>query len=181
MTSHHLTMTRARTPEPLPLGCFAETSEGGSTMEGPSSHPDADPLSFTRSARRLLVAARRESDRLRHDYIGTEHLVLALTRQSDHRALLIGLGVDCDRVRRLMEETVRPGKAATTARRERPYTSRTKKSFSMAAETARAAGDAAVGVEHILAGLYCEGRNIGAEILQRCGLTAEQVAEQVGG
>src|SRR5690606_13040119 len=94
--------------------------------------------------------------------------------------LLIRLGVDCDRVRRLMKETIRAGQATAAAREERPYTSRTKKSFSIAAETALASGDASVGVEHILAGLYGEGRNIGAEILQRCGLTAEQVAARVG-
>lgn len=146
-------------------------------MEGPESHPDADALPFTPAARRLLVTARREADRLHHEYIGTEHLVLALTRQSNDAALLVRLGVDCDRVRRLLEETVRPGKAATPAHAVLPYTSRTRKSFAIAAETAQAARVPGVGVEHILVGLYGEGKNIGAEILRRCGLTAAQVGE----
>jgi ATP-dependent Clp protease ATP-binding subunit ClpA len=80
-----------------------------------------------------------------------------------------------------MEETVLPGKAATPAHTVLPYTSRTKKSFAIAVEAAQIAGDAGVGVEHILAGLYGEGKNIGAEILQRCGLTAAQVGEYRAG
>lgn len=144
-------------------------------MEGPRWNPDSEVVPFTRPARRLLVAAAREADRLRHDYIGTEHLVLALTRQPEEVALLARLGVDLHRVRRLMEEAVLPGRARVAESAERPYTSRTKRAFSLAAEAARGRGAAGVGVEDILVGLYREGRNIGAEVLQRCGLTMDQL------
>lgn len=148
-------------------------------MEAPGRSPCPDDLPFAPAAQRLLGAAHREADRLRHDYIGTEHLVLALTRQDGDAALLTRLGIDRHRVRRLMEEAILPGRGHKAPSGERPYTSRTKRSFAISAECALAAGEEGIGVEHMLMGLYGEGGNIGAEILQRCGLTPERLAAHV--
>ena len=150
-------------------------------MEQCGDSPDVGDIRFTDTACLLLTAARSESDRLRHDYVGTEHLVLALARPPDDTALLSRLGLDGGKVRRLLEETIVPGRKAPAPGVELPYTSRTKKTFSLAADSARTAGHAAVGPEHILLGLLLEGRYVGAEILQRCGLTIEQAAAQVSG
>lgn len=144
-----------------------------------SGAPSAGGVPFTDAARRLLTDARNESDRLRHEYVGTEHLVLALARQSNDDSLLARVGLDRDRVRALIEQAVVPGKASADRTMELPYTSRTKKAFSLAADSARAAGQADVGVEHLVVGMLLEGRNIGAEVLYRCGLTAEQAAALV--
>src|SRR5437764_20241 len=61
--------------------------------------PDAGNVPFTDAAGRLLADARGESDRLRHEYIGTEHVVLALTQDTATGALLTRLGIDRDQVR----------------------------------------------------------------------------------
>lgn len=150
-------------------------------MERYGNSPGAEDFPFTDAARRLLTAARSESDRLRHDYVGTEHVVLAMTGQSDDTALLARLGLDGEQVRRLVEETVIPGKHAPPPDVTLPYTSRTKKTFFLAAESARTAGHAHVGPEHILLGLFLEGQNVGAEILRQCGLSIGHASAQVGG
>ncbi|HEY9516507.1 MAG TPA: Clp protease N-terminal domain-containing protein, partial [Gemmatimonadaceae bacterium] len=61
----------------------------------------------------------------------------------------------------------------------RPYTSRTQQAFAFAAASARAAGHAEVGVEHLLVGLLRERKNFGAQVLQHCGLTVDQAVAHV--
>ena len=136
-------------------------------------------LSFTDTIRRLHADALSEADRLRHDYIGTEHLVLAMALQAKDTVPLARLGLDWERIRDVLEENLRPGKVLPAADMAQPYTSRTKKAFSLAAESAREAGHGNIGVEHLLVGLLRERGNIGAEVLQQCGLTEEQAAAQV--
>ena len=143
----------------------------GRTPEG----RDAGDVPFTESARRLLVDARVESDRLGHEYVGTEHLVLALANDAKTTALLTRLGIGWEQVRASIDSFVRPGRAALPSGAERPYTSRTKRAFAFASEYARSLGHTRVGVEHILVGLLRERVNVGAQALQHNGLTVEHV------
>ena len=137
----------------------------------------ATELPMTDAARQLLADARRESDRLRHPYVGTEHLALA--RGSGAASPLARYSVDGEQVRAVLDERVVPGRGAPPPTGERPYTSRTQQAFALAAESARAAGQAEVGVEHLVAGILREGMNFGAQALQSCGLTAEQADAEV--
>ena len=140
---------------------------------------NAGDLPFTDAARRLLADARGESDHLQHEYVGTEHLVMALTRQSDDTATLASFGIDREQVRASIVATLAPGDGALAPGVERPYTSRTKQAFAFAAESARTFGHAGVGVEHLLVGMLRERMNFGAQVLQHCGLTTEQALAQV--
>jgi ATP-dependent Clp protease ATP-binding subunit ClpC len=72
---------------------------------------------FTDRARRAVVLAQHEARTLGHDYIGTEHILLALIREGGAGAqLLAGAGVDLDRARRqvivLLHEHREAGSAA---------------------------------------------------------------------
>jgi ATP-dependent Clp protease ATP-binding subunit ClpC len=140
---------------------------------------DADDLPFTEAARRLLSSARAESDRLRHEYIGTEHVVLALAQDADTNAVLTRLGVDREQVRASLDSIVRPGQATLPHGAERPYTSKTQQAFAFAAECARSHGHTGVGVEHLVLGLLRQRVNLGAGVLQQHGLTVEQAAAEV--
>jgi ATP-dependent Clp protease ATP-binding subunit ClpC len=139
---------------------------------------DLGALPPTEPVRQLIDEARNESDRLHHEYVGTEHLLLALTKDSSDTALLRRLDVDTHRVRQLVEDAVRPGRMANVPSTELPFTTRTKKVFVLAGESAAAAGRASWGSEHLVVGMLREGRNIGAEVLQRCGLTIPRAAAQ---
>lgn len=135
--------------------------------------PEAKDVPFSDAAGRLLAAARGEADRLGHEYIGTEHVVLALTRDVDGAALLPRLGAEPESVRAELEAVVGLGRGAPSRGAERPYTSRTRQAFGLAAENARSHGQARVGVEHLVVGLLREQMSIGAQVLQDHGVSVE--------
>jgi ATP-dependent Clp protease ATP-binding subunit ClpC len=140
--------------------------------------PEPADVPFSDAAGRLLAAARGEADRLGHEYIGTEHVVLALTRDADGAALLPRVGVEPEAVRAKLEAVVGPGHGARSRGAEHPYTSRTRQAFGLAAESARAQGHTRVGVEHIVVGLLRERLNIGAQVLQEHGLSVERATAE---
>ena len=146
--------------------------------------PKAEDVPFSDATGRLLASAGDEADRLGHEYIGTEHVVLALTRDADGAALLPRLGAEPESVRAMLETVVGPGRGAPPRGADRPYTSRTRQAFGLAAETARAQGQARVGVEHLVVGLLREKMSVGAQVLQEHGLSVEQAiaeAQRRGG
>jgi ATP-dependent Clp protease ATP-binding subunit ClpC len=67
---------------------------------------------FTERVRKVLQLAREEAITLRHEYVGTEHLLLGLCAEGDGvaDAALTNLGVDTEAVREQILKTVRPGK-----------------------------------------------------------------------
>jgi ATP-dependent Clp protease ATP-binding subunit ClpC len=141
--------------------------------------PHAADVPFTDSARQLLAGAGAEANRLGHEFIGTEHVVLAMTQDAEALVLLRQLGLDGERVRTSIEAIVRTARAALPPGAERPYTSRTRKAFGLAAESAGTHGSAAVGTEHLLVGLLRERLNIGAQVLQQQGLSVERAGAAV--
>ena len=68
---------------------------------------------FTQRARRVLSLAHQEAERMRHNYIGTEHLLLGLIREEGGVAgrVLRELGLDADRVQEIIERITGPGRA----------------------------------------------------------------------
>ena len=130
---------------------------------------------FSERMRKVLATSREEAARLGHEYIGTEHMVLGLTR--DHggvaEAVLAGLGIDAGSLRDMIEGIVRHGTSAHESGVALPYTSRAKKVLELATAEARALRHGSVGSEHLLLGLIAEGRGIGAQALTSHGATLE--------
>src|SRR5688500_20343740 len=95
---------------------------------------------FTHRVRNVLQMAREEAARLHHEYVGTEHILLGLMRESGGvaAAVLTNLSVDLDDIQQKIEETVKKGKAAAAAGPDLPYTSRAKKVLELATTEARA-------------------------------------------
>ena len=94
---------------------------------------------FTDRVRKVLQMAREEAARLRHEYVGTEHILLGLIREGEGvaAAVLTNLNVDLDNIQQQIEETVKKGKAPTAAGPDLPYTSRAKKVLELAMSEAR--------------------------------------------
>jgi len=126
---------------------------------------------------RLIADARQESIRMQHEYIGTEHLLLALTRDDVDRIAspLVELGVDIARANLLLEQTVRGGRDPVRKDLDRPFTSRTKQVFVYAEDAARELGRSQVDVGHVVYGIMREQRGIAAQVLQDAGVTVELV------
>src|SRR6266480_2050670 len=105
---------------------------------------------FTDRVRKVLQLAREEAHRLGHEYVGTEHILLAIIREGEGvaQAVLTNLNVDLEEISRRIEETVKKGKAAVPARPDLPYTSRAKKVLEFSMSEARELNDKYVGTEH---------------------------------
>jgi DNA-binding transcriptional regulator YhcF (GntR family) len=141
----------------------------------------ASSYSFTDEVRYVLAHAREEANRLRHEYVGTEHILLALLDEEDGTgtAVLNRIDVRAHEIRRLLDEVVKKGTAPVPGSPELPYTSRSKKVLELAMTAARNLGDGYVGSEHLLLGLINEGRGIAAQVLVDLGATAERTATAV--
>lgn len=133
---------------------------------------------FTERARKALHLAQEEAQRLKHDYIGTEHLLLGLIREGDGIAakVLNNLGVDLDKVRSSVESVLERGNRVVTG--ELGLTPRAKKVIELAVDEARHLHHHYLGTEHLLLGLVREGQGIGAGVLESLGVNLEQVRVQ---
>lgn len=125
----------------------------------------------------LVDRASEESVLRDHEYVGTEHLLLALSHLQDAASPLVALGIDRRRVNTLIDETIRRGNAPVASDIERPFTSRTKQAFSLAAAAAHELGHSRIDVPHLLVGMMRERLNIGAQVLADQGLTEERALE----
>jgi ATP-dependent Clp protease ATP-binding subunit ClpA len=150
---------------------------------------------FTSSAREVGEQARDEAAALGHDYIGTEHLLLAAAARGwlpaslglSHEALqgavkdasqdldanaLASIGIDLEAVRRSVEESFGPGALSGRRGRRRrnpPFCAKAKKALELALREALAMGDRHIGPEHILLGLARDADTGAARALARCG------------
>src|SRR5512145_2876293 len=131
---------------------------------------------FTERVRKVLQMAREEAQRLHHEYVGTEHILLGLIREGEGvaAAVLTNLSVDLDEVQQKIEETVKKGKAVQATGPDLPYTPRAKKVLELAMSEARELNHSYVGTEHLLLGLLREEKGIAAQVLNDAGVTLEQ-------
>ncbi|HJV12991.1 MAG TPA: Clp protease N-terminal domain-containing protein [Propionibacteriaceae bacterium] len=120
---------------------------------------------FSGQARQVVVLAQEEARDLDHNYIGTEHVLLALLATSDSLAgaSLKGLGYTHDDVRAKVEVMVGRGKTAPSG--HIPFTPRAKKVLELSLREALHLKHNYIGTEHILLGMLREGEGRGAQIL----------------
>ena len=130
---------------------------------------------FTERVRKVLQMAREEAQRLHHEYVGTEHILLGLIREGEGvaAAVLQNLNVDLDEVQQKIEETVKKGKAVQATGPDLPYTSRAKKVLELAMSEARELNHSYVGTEHLLLGLLREEKGIAAQVLTESGVNLD--------
>src|SRR6266550_5935668 len=124
---------------------------------------------FTDRARNAVVLAQEEARRLDHNYIGTEHILLGLIRESDGHAAraLESLGISLDAVRQQVEEIIGRGQEAPSG--HVPFTKRAKKALELSLRESLELGHNYIGTEHILLGLLREGDGVAAEVLVKLG------------
>ena len=103
---------------------------------------------FTPRAQQVLALARKEAERFKHNYVGTEHLLLGLIKLGQGVAVdvLQKMGLDLERVRMEVEKHV-GSHPATNMIGNIPYTPRVKKVLALAAKEAKALNHSYVGTE----------------------------------
>ncbi|MBI4217075.1 MAG: ATP-dependent Clp protease ATP-binding subunit [Chloroflexi bacterium] len=135
---------------------------------------------FTERARRVLSYAQEEAQRLHHNYIGTEHILLGLVREDEGVAarVLVNLGIELAKVRSAVDFIIQKGEKASPA--EIGLTPRAKKVVELAVDEARRLNHHYIGTEHILLGLLREGEGVAASVLESLGVNLEKVRTEVG-
>lgn len=131
---------------------------------------------FTERVRRVLARSREEAGRLRHEYVGTEHLLLGLTGENEGitAAVLQNIGADRTAIRNKIEEVIQPGAEDRTPGADLPYTSRAKKVLELSMGEARMMHHTYVGTEHLLLGLLAEQKGIAAQVMVDAGVTLDK-------
>lgn len=133
---------------------------------------------FDDDARDVMVQAEAEASRLNHDYLGTEHILLGLTRGTgDAIAILKMLNVGLRDIRREIEN-ITPWNPRTVETGDVPFTPRAKKALENALEEAHHLNCKSVGSEHILLGLLQDPSSVAFQVLTMLGLEIEQVRKQ---
>ena len=130
---------------------------------------------FSERARRVLSLAQEEAQRFNHNYIGTEHILLGLVRETEGVAarVLSGLSVDLGKVRSAVEFIIGRGEKPTEG--EIGLTPRAKKVVELAVDEARRMNHTYIGTEHLLIGLLREGEGVAAGVLESLGISLEKV------
>jgi ATP-dependent Clp protease ATP-binding subunit ClpC len=114
---------------------------------------------------------------MRHNYIGTEHLLLGLIREEGGVAgrVLRELGLDADRVQEIVERITGPGRSRSGKLDLSPGTQQV---LEYAVDEAREMGHHYIGTEHILLGLVRYDEGVALDVLRRLGVTPEQIRRQ---
>jgi ATP-dependent Clp protease ATP-binding subunit ClpA len=130
---------------------------------------------FTDQARRVVVHAQEEARLLKHDYIGTEHILLGLIREDGDVAagVLEALDIGLDAVREQVEAIIGPGKKEP--RGHIPFTPRAKKVLEISLRESISLGNDYIGTEHILLGLMREGDGVACQVLTALGASHDEV------
>ena len=130
---------------------------------------------FSERARRVLSLAQEEAQRFNHNYIGTEHILLGLVRETEGvgAKVLSNLNVELSKVRSAVEFII--GRGERPSPEETALTPRAKKVIELAVDEARRLGQSYIGTEHLLIGIMREGEGVAAGVLESDGVTLDKV------
>ena len=133
---------------------------------------------FTERAQKVLALSQEEAIRLKHNNIGTEHILLGLVQEGEGIAAkaLYGLGLSPEKIQVEVENLI--GKGQDSGQNIH-YTPRAKKVIELSMDEARKLGHSYVGTEHILLGLIREGEGVAARVLNNLGVSLNKARQQV--
>jgi ATP-dependent Clp protease ATP-binding subunit ClpC len=131
---------------------------------------------FSERARKVLSLAQEEAINFNHSYIGTEHILLGLVRETEGVAsrVLSNLEIDIVKIRSAVEFIIGRGEK-TVSGENIGLTPRAKKVIELAVDEARRMNHHYIGTEHLLIGLFREGEGVAIGVLESLGLTLDKV------
>jgi len=133
---------------------------------------------FTERAQKVIILAQDEAKGLKHNYVGTEHLLLGLVKEGEGIAAkaLKNVGIDLNKLR---EKVVSKVGSGDKEQELLGFTPRTKRVFELSFLEARNLGHNYVGTEHLLLGLIKEGEGIAAITLKEMGIELGKTRDEV--
>ena len=134
---------------------------------------------FTERARQVVILAQDEARGFKHNYIGTEHLLIGLLREEEGLAAraLVGFGVSAEDVREFVRRVVGEGDVVVLS--QIPFTPRAKKILEFALREALSLGHNYIGTEHVLLGLVREQEGVAWKYLSEKKLDSEAIRNQI--
>jgi len=140
-----------------------------------------DPTNnFTPRAQQILAMSKQEAARFKHNYVGTEHVLLGLISLDEGVAVSVlqKMGVNLESVRGEIEKQVGigPGEGAPNPI---PYTPRVRKVLALAGKEAKALNHSYIGTEHLLLGLLREGEGVAARVLKSLDIDIERTRQEI--
>jgi len=135
---------------------------------------------FTDRARKVMSLARAEAQRLGHDSIGTEHILLALIKEGSGVAAraMQNLDIDLKKVGEEVEKQI-PSEPKPVAAGSLPFTPRAKRALEFAHEEAANLGHDYIGTEHLLLGLLREQEGLAARVLVNLGVRLDEIRDEI--
>ncbi len=152
---------------------------GGSGNSGPGKKRQGAGDEGNSQARNVLQSAQEEAARLRHNFVGTEQILIALIRVRSGTAgrVLFELGLRIEDVRREVEAIIGRGSGFVAV--EIPFTPRAKRVLELSWDEARQLGHNYIGTEHILLGLVREGEGVAVRVLAKFAIKPDKVRTAV--
>jgi hypothetical protein len=134
---------------------------------------------FTEQSRRVVVLAQQESRMLRHNHIGSEHLLLGMLHEQGGTAtdVLASAGITIEAARSLVGKLAGPGDELSSG--HIPFTPRAKKILELSLREALEQAKSYIGTEHILLALMRDADGMGARVLERLGGPLPALRQQV--
>lgn len=136
---------------------------------------------FSDRARKVMANANHEAHRLKHDYLGTEHILLGLVKEGSSIGanVLKNMNIDLPKVRKEIERLTKPSQNPDGLTDKLPQTPRSKKVIEVAINEARSMGMAYIGTEHLLLGLIAEEEGVAAKVLVNLGASLNDIKSNI--
>ena len=133
---------------------------------------------FTEKAQKAILLAQEEAKALKHNYVGTEHLLLGIVAEGQGVGALAlkEYGVNIDNSRKEVIKSVGQGEHESELL---GFTPRTKRIFELSFLEARNLGHNYVGTEHLLLGLLAEGEGVASAVLKRLSVDTDKLSDRV--
>ena len=135
---------------------------------------------FTNRAKQVIKLAKKEAQRLNHNYLGTEHVLLGLMKLGQGIAVnvLRSLNLDYDIIRSEVERIVGFGPEIQVYG-DPALTGKVKKVFEFANEEASNLNHNYVGTEHLLLALLRQTDGVAAQVLENLNIDLKEVRKEV--
>jgi len=135
---------------------------------------------FTNRAKQVIKLAKKEAQRLNHNYLGTEHVLLGLMKLGQGIAVnvLRNMNLDYEAVRSEIEKIVGFGPEIQVYG-DPALTGKVKKAFEFANEEASNLNHNYVGTEHLLLALLRQTDGVAAQVLENLNVNLKEVRKEV--
>jgi ATP-dependent Clp protease ATP-binding subunit ClpC len=133
---------------------------------------------FTQRARKVLSLAQEEAERLNHNYIGSEHILVGLLLEDGGVAgrVLRELGLETARVQAMVERLAGGGSRTPFSKVE--LSPSTKRILELGIDEARRMGQHYISTEHLLLALVRQNEGLAIDVLRRFGVSADQIRRE---